>query len=200
MPTTKSHAENEEVHKEKVSKEDFEEVIWVTEFTEESAKEFCKNLLEKSEKDSAQPIIIYVDSYGGQIDALCSMIAAIDSIPNKVITVCMGKAMSAGAVLLSHGDIRYVSKYGRIMIHEASGGTYGNVNDVKVDVKELEAANETMLGLLANNCGKKPSQIRKLFTNKRREVYLNADEAVIFGIAEKVGLPKITKVVKYEIE
>lgn len=200
MPITKSHAEDEEVHKEKVSKEDFEEVMWVTEFTEDSAREFCKNLLEKSEKDSAQPIVIYVDSYGGQIDALCSMITAIDSVPNKIVTVCMGKAMSAGAVLFSHGDIRYVSRYGRIMIHEAAGGPYGNINDVKVEVRELEIANESMLGLLANNCGKKLTQIKKLFTNKKREIYLGAEEAVAFGIAEKIGMPKITKVVKYEID
>lgn len=199
--TTRNHTENtEETHKEKLSKEDFEEIIWVTEFTEESAKEFCKNLFEKSEKDNAQPIVVYIDSHGGNIDSLTSMIAAIDSIPNKVITVCMGKAMSAGAVLLSHGDVRYVSQFGRVMIHEASGGFYGNINDAKVDAKEFEIANETMLGLLAQNCGKKLSKLKQMFTNKHREIYLGAEQAVEFGIAEKVGLPKINKVVKYEID
>lgn len=198
---TKNHIENtEDTYKEKINKDDFEEILWVTEFTEESAREFCKNLFEKSEKDSAQPIVIYIDSFGGCIDSLVTMITAIDSIPNKVITVCMGKAMSAGAVLLSHGDIRYISQYGRVMVHEASGGLGGNVNDIKNEVKELEVLNEMMLGVIAQNCGKKISNIKQMFTNKRRDVYMGAQDALEFGIVDKIGLPKINKVVRYEID
>lgn len=201
MSHTKFHAENnEEIHKEKISKDDLEDIIWVTEFTEESAKDFAEKLFKKSEKDSIQPIVVYIDSYGGEIHSLFSMISAMDSVPNKIITVCMGKAMSAGSALLSHGDIRYVNEHSRIMLHEATSGTGGNVNDIKIDTKELEFLNDAFLNILAKNCGKPLSRVKKLFTNKKREIYLGAKESVEFGIADRIGMPKINKVVKYEIE
>ena len=56
------------------------------------------------------------------MDCLASMIETMDEVPNPIITVAHGMAMSCGAVLLSHGDIRFVGKNSRIMVHEVSGG------------------------------------------------------------------------------
>ncbi len=81
--------------------------IWVIEFTAESAQEFREKLLEQSKDNPNRPIIVYIDSYGGQVDALAKMISTMDEIPNPIITACVGKAMSCGAILLSHGDIRF---------------------------------------------------------------------------------------------
>lgn len=176
------------------------DLIWVTEFTEDSARDFVEKVLKASKKDAKQPIVVYVDSYGGSIAALTAMLAALDHVPNKIVTVCVGKAMSAGAVLLSHGDIRYVTPRARVMVHEAAGGAIGNINDAKVDIRELETLNRLMLELLAENCGKPLSAIQKLFTNKRRDVYLDAEAAVKLGIADRIGFPKLKKIVRYEVE
>lgn len=196
------NSENEEEKKESVEKlgEDDEEILWVTDFDEGKVKEFTESLFKASAKDSKKPIIIYIDSYGGAVDALSAMVAAIDTVPNKIITVAMGKAMSCGAMLFSYGDVRYASPYARIMVHEVSAGAFGNVNDMKVTTHEVTRINDFWMTWLAKNCGKSLKQLLKGFTNKKRDIYMNAEEAIKFGIADKIGFPKVKKVVRYEVE
>jgi ATP-dependent Clp protease protease subunit len=179
---------------------DDSDIIWVTDFTEEAAREFADKLFKASVQDPKKPLIVYIDSYGGLITALLAMIAAIDAVPNQVVTVCMGKASSAGAVLLSHGDIRYVSKLGRVMVHEALGGAIGQIHDAKIDIMELEHQNDSLMGLLADNCSMSKEQLLGRFTNKQRDIHMSAGEALAFGIADKIGVPKVKKLVRYEIE
>src|ERR1700693_3667985 len=110
--------------------------ILVNDFTEDSAQEFRDKLLEAAKDDPMKPIVVYIDSYGGEVDALAKMIETMDEVSNPVITVAMGKAMSCGAMLLSHGDIRFCGKHSRVMIHEVSIGTGGDVHDVESTAKE----------------------------------------------------------------
>jgi ATP-dependent Clp protease protease subunit len=175
--------------------------IWVVKFDEESAQKFRDAVISQSRNDLRRPITIYIDSYGGSIDALSKMIETIDEIPNTVVTVCMGKAMSAGAVLLSHGDIRFCGKHSRVMIHEVSSGTSGDVHDMHADVEETKRLNQYFLGLLAKNCGFKGYQdIRKLIKDQEgRDRYMDAQTAVDFGIVDAVGLPKVSHNLAYEV-
>lgn len=175
--------------------------IWVTAFNEESAQKFRCALMEKSKEDKSAPIIIYIDSYGGQVDALAKMIETMDEVPNLLITVCVGKAMSCGAMLLSHGDMRLCGQHSRIMIHEVSSGTAGDVHDMHADVQEVKRLNEYFIGILAKNCGYKSySDMRKLIKEQDgRDRFLTADEAVKFGIVDAVGTPNINTHVTYEV-
>jgi ATP-dependent Clp protease protease subunit len=176
--------------------------IWVTEFTEESAQEFREQILTIARSSSRKPIVVYIDSYGGLVDSLAKMIGTLDEIDNPVLTVVMGKAMSCGSVLFSHGDVRFCEANARIMIHEVSSGTSGNVQDIKVDAEETIRMNKQFMGLLAENCGIEGGyqglhQILK--DNGGRDKYLTAEQAVKFGIADHVGVPKIRVVPRYEI-
>jgi|GEM_PF-1854207 len=178
----------------KKSRSSNKDEIWVNKFDEESAQEFREDLLDAAKGDPQRPIVIYIDSYGGLLDSLAKMLATMDEISNPLITVCMGKAMSCGAVLLSHGDIRFCDKYSRVMIHEASGGAGGDVHDVHADAEELKRVNTKFLGLLADNCGIKGGYqgLREMIKNQDgRDCYLDADAAVKFGIVDVVGLPKV---------
>src|ERR1017187_8909277 len=69
--------------------------IWVRHFTSESAQEFREQVLERADKEGTMVIPVYIDSYGGNVDALAKMIATMDEVPNRFVTVCMGCAMSA---------------------------------------------------------------------------------------------------------
>ncbi len=174
--------------------------IWVTEFTESSAKSFVDSVRKVTEEDDEQPIIVYIDSYGGQVDACMSMLTILDSVPNQVITVSVGKSMSCGAMLLSHGDIRFASPRTRIMVHEISGGTRGNANDIKVDASETLRLNKYWNKLMAENCGYKTvKEFEALFTNETRDLYLDAKSALKFGVVDKIGFPKLEKQVKYNL-
>lgn len=175
--------------------------IWVTAFTEDAAQKFRESVISIARLDPNMPITVYIDSYGGAVDALAKMIETIDEIPNLIITVCLGKAMSCGAILLSHGDIRFCGKHSRVMIHEVSSGTFGNVHDMHADVKEVARLNSHFMGLLAKNCGlKNYEELRKLIkAQDGTERYMDAHEAVKFGIVDEVGTPRVASSLSYEI-
>lgn len=178
-----------------------EKEIWVTKFDEDSAQKFRTAVLSAASEDPSRPIIIYIDSYGGYVDALAKMIETIDEIPNPIVTCCMGKAMSCGAMLLSHGDVRFLGKHSRVMVHEVSSGTIGNVQDMKDDVKETVRLNEHFMGLLAHNCGfKNYAELRSVIKEQDgRERYLVGEDALKFGIVDAIGLPKVTGRMSYEV-
>ena len=176
--------------------------IWVNEFNEDSAGEFRDALLGASKEDPKRPLVIYIDSYGGQVDALATMIETMDEVPNPLITVAVGKAMSCGAALLSHGDIRFCGKHSRIMIHEVSGGSSGDVHNVVADAQEIKRLNAYFMGLLAKNCKIAGGYegLRKLIKGQDgRDNYLDAKAALKFGIVDAIGMPRVEKVSIYQV-
>jgi len=167
--------------------------VWVTDFDEKSVIEVSKAIIQLAEEDPSQPIQINVDSYGGSVHGLNGILATMDSVPNTLVTVAMGKAMSAGAVLLSHGDVRCASPHARIMIHEITAGTDGNINDLKLSVDELHLLNAQLLQVLAQNCGKSVKALKKLYTNEKRDIFMSANDAKAFGLIDHVGVPQIIR-------
>jgi ATP-dependent Clp protease, protease subunit len=178
------------------------EEIWVTKFDEEHAQKFREAVMSNTKLDQHKPIVIYIDSYGGYVDSLAKMIETVDEVPNPIVTVCMGKAMSCGAVLLSHGDLRFCGKHSRIMVHEVSGGSFGDVHDMYADAEETKRLNEHFLGLMAKNCGfNSYSEFRKWMKQQDgRDRYMNAEDAKRFGIIDAVGVPRINSSTLYEIQ
>lgn len=175
--------------------------IWVTKFDEDAAQKFRQQVLDASKVDPNRPIVVYIDSYGGYVDALAKMIETLDEVQNPVITACMGKAMSCGAILLSHGDVRFLGKHSRVMVHEVSSGTFGDVHDMHADVKETVRLNEHFMGLLAKNCGfKSYTELRSVIKDQDgRDRYLFGEDAIKFGIVDVIGLPKVGAKLIYEI-
>lgn len=175
--------------------------IIVNSFTEESAKNFRKEVLKRSHIDHNMPIIVYIDSYGGNVDALNSMLATIDQVSNPIVTVCLGKAMSAGAVLLAAGDHRFCSRMGRILIHEVSGGTIDPVNEMENNVKEARRLNNQMMNFLAKRCKKTYKEIKQIMHDQdSRDINLTPEKAKEFGIVDYIGMPMIKPLIMYTIE
>jgi ATP-dependent Clp endopeptidase proteolytic subunit ClpP len=177
--------------------------IWVTEFTIEAALEFREDVLEASKGDPTRPITVYINSYGGAVDALASMVETMDEIPNPIITVAHGTAMSCGAILLSHGDIRFCGVHARIMVHEVSSATHGDVHDMAADAQETKRLNKYFIGLLAKNCGIKGGyeSLRKRIKNQDgRDHYMDAATALKFGIVDCVGMPKLNRMKLFQVE
>ena len=176
--------------------------IWVIKFDEESAQKFRLKVLKRSELNPRMPIVIYIDSYGGYVDSLAKMIETLDEVPNPIITVCMGKAMSCGAILLSHGDIRYCGKHSRVMVHEVSHGAIGDVHDCHNDAQEGVRLNRYFLGLMAKNCGIKGGYdgLRRIIKERDgREIWMDAKTSLTFGIVDKIGLPNLNSIVLFEV-
>jgi ATP-dependent Clp protease protease subunit len=176
--------------------------IWVNDFTETSAQNFREDILKIAKSSVEAPIIIRIDSYGGSVDALSKMIATMNEVPNTKITVAMGKAMSAGAILLSHGDIRYCDKDARVMVHEVSSWTGGDVHDIYADATEIKRLNKHFMRLLAKNCGMKGgyTSLRKFIKRQDgRNIYMSASEALKFGIVDYIGTPTLITLAMYHV-
>lgn len=168
--------------------------VWLNAVTEASARDLVAALLRTTYLDPNRPIMLYIDSPGGEVSAMNAILNAMDSIPNKIVTICMGRAYSAAAVILAHGDLRFIGPHGRVMIHEISGGAIGNIVDVAADAQEMDILNRAYLELLAKDCKVKggTKALRKLFA-QRRDCYFSPQEAVDFGLADAVGVPRLVK-------
>lgn len=165
--------------------------IWIHgDFTANSALKLRKEILEHAAMGPEFPIVIYINSYGGSVDALNSIIDTIDSLPNQIITVCAGTAMSCGAILLSHGDLRFIGKNSRVMIHQVSSGVIGTNAEIGNTAREISALNDHHIKLLAHNTGQSVNTIRTLY-NSNLDKYMNASQSVKFGIADKIGTPRL---------
>lgn len=175
-------------------------VIRVSEFSEESAKEFSEQMREAcASSQSVIPIII--DSYGGQIDALMSMCSDIRYADRPVATIAVGKAMSCGAVLLTCGTrgFRYSDPMTRIMVHEASSGDYGKTSDVTVSTEELQRMNTQLMEMMSRNCGKKVDYFEKQLQKiKNVDWFMSPEEAFKHGMIEHLHVPRIQRTVKLE--
>ena len=107
-------------------------IIRVNKFDEESAKEFASQVsLAHNTGQNVIPIVI--DSYGGQVYSLMSMIAVIKNSELPVATIIEGKAMSCGAVLFTFGEegMRFMDKDATLMIHDVSSAQWGKVEEIK---------------------------------------------------------------------
>jgi ATP-dependent Clp protease protease subunit len=103
-------------------------------------------------------------------------------------------------MLLSYGDYRYVGTQASVMIHEITAGAYGNANDLKCDAKRIDRTNRHWMNWLAKNCGMRGyRQLKKVLTTENRNHWMSAKEAVAFGIADHVGMPKIISSTQYSL-
>jgi len=175
--------------------------ILVNHFDEKHAQEFRNHVLSIAERGEEIVIPIYIDSYGGNVDSLAKMIETMDNVPNRFITICQGKAMSCGAILLSHGDIRYCGKYSRIMIHHVHSGSWGDTYSLQAISEETTRMNQVFSELLAENCGKTYEELQALIkdTTSGKEIWMDAESAFKFGIVDHVGTPLITPVIQFAL-
>jgi len=168
-------------------------VITVNDFTEESAKEFSE-LMSMAHNTGQKVIPIVIDSYGGLVHSLMSMIADINASDLPVATIVKGKAMSCGAILATFGaeGMRYADPDATLMIHEVSLGAFGKTEEVTASAEEGRRLNEKVLKMMARNCGQDESYfIDQIHDRKHADWFLTADEAHQIGMVNHVRVPKM---------
>ena len=136
---------------------------------------------ENPEKD----IMIYINSPGGVITAGMAIFDTMQLIKADVSTICLGEAASMGAFLLSAGTKgkRMALPSARIMIHQPLGGAKGQATDIELEAKEIMRMKTMLNGLLAEHSGQ---TIEKIKEDTERDHYLSAQEAVEYGLIDKV--------------
>tara|TARA_B100000003_G_scaffold195583_1_gene197775 strand:- start:61 stop:663 length:603 start_codon:yes stop_codon:yes gene_type:complete len=177
-------------------------IIRVNKFDEESAKNFALEMAQAH--NTGQKIIpVVIDSYGGQVYSLMSMIAAIRDAELPVATVVEGKAMSCGAVLFSFGEdgLRFMDKDATVMIHDVSSMDWGKVEELKAGAKEADRLNQKIYTMMARNCGKKDDYFLKIVDKKKHaDWFLDSEECKKHNMANHLRLPTMDVKVSVEID
>ena len=171
--------------------DNFPVIIRVRSFTEAAAKEFS-SLMMRAHNTGQTVIPIIIDSYGGQVYSLMSMIADIKNSKLPVATIVQGKAMSCGAILFSFGDegMRYMDEDSTVMIHDVSSMGWGKVEEIKADAAEADRLNKKIFHMMAQNCGKNKKYFLDLIHKKgHADWYLDSDECLEHNLANKVEVP-----------
>ena len=168
-------------------------IVYVSNFDDASAKQFDEDL--QKAKATGQPVIpVVIDSYGGSVYSLLSMVDSIHNIGVPVATIAKGKAMSAGALLLSCGaeGMRYATPNSTILIHDVSSMVGGKAGDIAVEAAEVERLNKLLFTMLAKNAGKPDDYFTNLiFSKGRTDVYFTPEEALKHNLVNKIGDPQL---------
>ena len=130
-------------------------------------------------------ISIYINSPGGVITSGLAIYDTINFIKSEVCTICLGIAASMGAFLLSCGSKgkRYILPNADVMIHQPLGGAEGQASDIKIAADRILCLRSRLNKILSTNTGKTLKQIEK---DTERDNYLNALEAIDYGIVDKI--------------
>lgn len=168
-------------------------IITVNEFNEESAQKFHADMC--LAHNSGQKVIpIEIDSYGGQVYSLMSMIGAIKSSRLPVATIIQGKAMSCGAILSTFGSegLRFMDKDATMMIHDVASFAFGKIEELKSDAREADRLNEKVFTMMARNCGKPDDYFLKIIHDKgHADWFLTAEDAKEHKLIDQIRIPEL---------
>jgi ATP-dependent Clp protease protease subunit len=173
--------------------DDLPVIIRVRKFDETATKEFT-NLMMKAQ-NTGQPVVpVIIDSYGGQVYSLLSMVGDVKHSKIPVATIVQGKAMSCGAILFSCGTegYRYMDRDATLMIHDVSSMNWGKVEEVKASAEETERLNKKVYRMMAKNCGQSKDYFLDLIHQKgHADWFLEADDARKHNLANHLRIPEM---------
>lgn len=169
-----------------------ERIIFVGEYegviTTDAANLLIAQLLYLESQDPGKDINIYINSPGGSVPAALAIYDTIQYIKSPITTICIGKAMSAGALLLASGnkEKRFALPNARIMIHQplvAGEGLTGSATDIDIEARELLHAKNRLIEILVRHTGQPIEKVRQ---DTERNFYMSAEEAKTYGLIDEV--------------
>jgi ATP-dependent Clp protease protease subunit len=163
-----------------------ERIVFITgEVEDHMASLIVAQLLFLESENPSKPISMYINSPGGVVTAGMAIHDTMQYIRPQVSTVCVGQAASMGSFLLAAGEpgMRIALPNARIMVHQPSGGARGMATDIEIQAKEILRIRARMNDLYVKYTGQSLSAIEKALD---RDTFLEANEALKFGIVDKV--------------
>ena len=150
-------------------------------------------LLFLESEDPDKDINFYINSPGGSVTAGLAIFDTMRYIKPDISTLCMGQAASMGALLLSAGTKgkRFALPNSRILIHQVSGGFQGQGTDIEIQSREVLNLKKKLNQILADNTGQ---SVEKIAQDTDRDYFMSGDEAVTYGLVDRVISKRETKV------
>ena len=137
------------------------------------------------DEDPDKDINIYINSPGGMVTAGLAIYDTMRFIKPDISTICVGRAASMAAVLLSAGTKgkRYALPNAEIMIHQPLGGFQGQASDIKITADHILELKDRLNRILAENTGQELSVIER---DTDRDNYMTSADAAAYGLVDKV--------------
>ena len=142
-------------------------------------------LLHLESEDPDKDISLYVNTPGGSVYAGMAIYDTMQFIKPDVATICVGIAMSMGALLLAagaHGK-RFALPNAKVMIHQLSGGFSGQSSDIEIHAREALSMRRQLDEIIAHHTGQEIDRVKK---DTERDYFMSAEEAVEYNIVDRV--------------
>lgn len=155
------------------------------EIDDASANTIVAQLIYLEAKNPEKDICVYINSPGGSVTAGMAIYDTMKYVKCDVSTICIGLAASMGAFLLSAGTKgkRFCLPNSEVMIHQPLGGAQGQASDIEITANHILKTKKKMIEMLSKNTGQ---SIKKVEKDVDRDYFMTADEAVAYGLVDKV--------------
>lgn len=155
------------------------------EINDQTASLIISQLLYLNSVDKDKDISLYINSPGGSVSAGLGIIDTMNLVANDIVTIGTGMSASMGAMILLSGakGKRCLLPHSEVMIHQPLGEAQGQATDVLLTAKHLEKTRKILYNMIAEATGKTYDEVADAC---ERDNYLDADEAIAFGIVDKV--------------
>ena len=163
-----------------------ERIIFLgTPVTEDIANLIVAQLIHLESEDPDKDVSIYVNSPGGSVYAGLAIYDTMQFIKPDVATICVGIAMSMGALLLGGGakGKRMALPNAKILIHQVSSGFQGQATDIEIHAREVIDLRRRLDEIIADHSGQ---SIDKVKQDTERDYFMSSDEATNYGIIDRV--------------
>lgn len=155
------------------------------EIDDATANTVVAQLIYLEAKNPDKDISVYINSPGGSVTAGMAIYDTMQYVKCDVSTICIGLAASMGAFLLAAGTKgkRFCLPNSEVMIHQPLGGAQGQASDIEITAKHIVATKKKMIKMLSKNTGQPIDKVEK---DVDRDYFMTADEAVAYGLVDKV--------------
>mgnify|MGYP003976482345 CR=1 FL=1 len=154
-----------------------------------SALYYLKANKKTDEGEDILPIDVLVSTEGGSVQEMFSIYDSIRDLKREVEikTYGIGKVMSAGILLLACGTSgsRRVGRNCRLMLHSVSGGQFGSLKELEVDLREVQWYENQFIKSLSNETKLKEEEIKEIF-DRKTDTYFDAEQALEWGIVDEI--------------
>ncbi|MGL4759395.1 MAG: ATP-dependent Clp protease proteolytic subunit [Patescibacteria group bacterium] len=161
-------------------------IVMLTEdFNDVMASIIVAQLLYLDSIDNSKPIKMYINSPGGVITSMWSIIDTMNTIKSEVHTICIGMAASAASLTLAAGQKghRSILEHAKVMIHQPLGGAQGQATDMEISVNEILKTKDILIDFLAEKTGKEKVKVKD---DMERDYWLDAKQALDYGLVDKI--------------